>query len=608
MFSSHTSNNKTAIFISNSPNDGFRDGDGDLMDKLTTELNNVSLSITATRLVTEKPSIEMNRPAEHLVVIDELPEMKDAALSHLHPSQQRLVQHILASPAANKILYIGSRIDNFRKDEKKNLSMSVGSGALLTEDVILALKKQDVKIVICCLEVEFHTRSLLTSFRLHEMLRHHLQHADVIHFLTQKDRQYLQQDLMALLMSGARLVHPSVPAKAIEDCLEEGGSVLKTKKRIGLMGEMQKLFETYFDKSKEKYAAYFANFDGKAIAKKLQKIPCVYASGVSTVASLSPDKVTEEKLMQRTKNILVFGLIRSHKGIEEGLALGQLLKQKNSDSIVYIVGKMLGFTSVIKKIFFGIFDHDALAVSDISFAERFSACNKSIDRNKSFQDLYNDLVAAGVTKKANVELALNVSEADLWQYAEHCRYALKLDVKGFAENASSMISTMIGLCLPTIAQRGIVTPAKVDDYEQALCLLDSGQRVYKGEVMPAKVAVDTILDIVNESDEKYLKRIKMILVLRAKRQFDIENTAYVLMESAFMSLSKSLVAKSPVVFNSMGRFASSYILSPSRTPYTMFANTTTRGTQSVELNRAPASSSVSSTPHNKQRCFIVSKL
>jgi hypothetical protein len=606
MFSSNTSNNKIAIFISNSPNDGFRDGDGDLMDKLTTELNKGSSSITATRIVMDKPSIEMNRPAEQLVVLDELPEMKDTALSHLHTSQQRLIQHILASPAANKILYIGSRIDNFRKDEMKSLSMSVGSGALLTEDVILALKKHNVKIVICCLEVEFHTRSLLTSFRLHEMLRHHLQHADAIHFLTQKDRQYLQQDLIAQLLSGVRLVHPSVPVEAIEDSLEEG-SVINTKKRNQLMGETQKLFETYFDKSKEKYAAYFANFDGKAIAKKLQKIPCIYASGISTVKGL-PDDITEDNLTQRAKNILVFGLIRSHKGIEEGLALGKLLKQKNSDSIVYIVGKMLGFTSIIKKIFDGIFDADSLAASDVSFAERFSACNKSADRNHSFQELYNDLVAAGVTKKANIELALNVAEGDLLQYAERCRYALKLDVKGFAENASSMISTMIGLCLPTIAQRGIVTPTRVDDYAQALCLLESGFQLDKGEVMPAKVAVDTILDIINESDEKYLKRIKTIFVLREKRQFDIENTAYVLIKNAFLPLSKSMAMKPAGVFNSLARSASSYVLSLSRAPYTMFAHTTTRGTQYVELNPVPAGSSVSSVSQNKPHCFIVSKL
>jgi hypothetical protein len=579
------------------------------MDKLTTELNNASLSITATRIVTEKPPFDMSRPAGQLVVLDDLSEIKDAALSHLHQSQQRLVQHILVNPAANKILYIGSRIDNFRKDAKKSLSISVGSGALLTEDVILALKKHQVKIVICCLEVEFHTRSLLTSFRLYEMLRNHLQHADAIHFLTQKDRQYLQQDLIAQLISGARLVHPSVPFEAIEAHLEEG-RVSNNKKRIQLMGEMQKLFETYFDKSKQKYAAYFANFDGHAIAKKLQKIPCVYASGISTVTGLRDKDTTEEKLMQRAKNILVFGLIRSHKGIEAGLALGKLLKQKNSDSIVYIVGKILGFTSITRKIFNEIFDPKSLAASGISFAERFSACNRSADRNKNFQDLYNDLVAAGVAKQANIELVLNVPEADLLQYAERCRYALKLDVKGFAENASSMISTMMGLCLPTIAQRGIVTPATVDAYRHALCLLDGGLLLDQGEVMPTRVAAETILAVVSESDEKYLERIQAINALRGKRQFDIKNTAYILMRDVFLPLGMRMTGQSGMALTSMVQCVSNHVLSPSRTLHAMFANTTTRGTFYVAGTSAPSARNelLSSRPQKKSRCFIASKL
>jgi hypothetical protein len=141
---------KTTIFVNNSPKDGFREGDGDLMDKLTTELNTVSLSVAAVRIVCETQPADIERPEGQLVVIDDMPESKDEALAHLHPSQQKFVQHIIADPAENKILYLGSRIDSFRKDNNKSLSISVGSGAFVSEDMLVILKKHQVKMVVCC--------------------------------------------------------------------------------------------------------------------------------------------------------------------------------------------------------------------------------------------------------------------------------------------------------------------------------------------------------------------------------------------------------------------------------------------------------------------------
>jgi hypothetical protein len=573
----------TRIFINNSPKDGFREGDGDLMDKLTTELNKVDASMQATRIVGETPPAGIERPEGQLVVIDDLPEKKDEALSYLHSSQQKFVQYILADPAENKILYLGSRIDNFRKNNKNKLSISVGSGAFVTEDVLLVLKNQGVKVVVCCLEVEFYTRSLLASFRLHEMLRNHLQHADVIHCLTARDMAYLQTDLITQLVNAKRLVHGSFPLQLVEDNLQEDGS--SPKKLIGVIGEMQRFFDVYFHKSKKKYAEYFANFDGKATAEKLQKIPCVYASGIATVTGLSDEETTEEKLMQRGKNILVFGLIRSHKGIEEGLALGKVFHEQKIDSTVYIVGKMLGVSSIMRKFFKAVFLPEALAESGINFADRFSVCNQSADRNKSFQALYDDLIKRGVPKQANIELALDVSDEKVLEYSRSCRYALKLDVKGFAENASSMISTMIGMCLPTIAQRGIVTPAFVSDYAKALCLLDSGLVLHNSEVLPAKVAINAILDIVQESDEDYRERIQAIQVLRGKKQFTIENTAAILREKVFAPLSKpskATVASSALLSTSTPSFAStSYALTPARTLYAMFVSQTRHGMQQM---------------------------
>jgi hypothetical protein len=577
---------KTTIFVNNSPKDGFREGDGDLMDKLTTELNTVSLSVAAVRIVCETQPADIERPEGQLVVIDDMPESKDEALAHLHPSQQKFVQHIIADPAENKILYLGSRIDSFRKDNNKSLSISVGSGAFVSEDMLVILKKHQVKMVVCCLEIEFHSRSLLTSFRLYEMLRNHLQYADVIHCLTARDMKYLQTDLMQQLLAGDRLVHYAFPVKIVEDHLQDGVMRCPTK-LVSIMGEMLNFFEKYFDKNKEKYLNYFANFDGKAIAKKLQSTPCVYASGISTVTELSEEESSEEKLMQRERNVLVFGLVRSHKGIEEGLALG-------------------------RRIFAAIFEPNALAACDIPFAARFSECNRSEDRNKSFQTLYDDLITAGVTKQANIELALNVSEENLLWYIQRCRYALKLDVKGFAENASSMISTMIGMCLPTIAQRGLVTPGFVADYEPALCLLAGGLRLHNSEVVPASVFINDILSVMQESDEKYQERLQAIKVLRGKKQFSIENTTQILMRNAFSPL---LAEQAASAQTAMPLRSFHYQMTPVRTPYAMFTNTIRAMVQSVNPQprgstfvQEAESKSASTTSRNNKAVHIRSKL
>jgi hypothetical protein len=522
---------ETMIFICNSPKDGFREGDGDLMDMLASQLNKVTSDVGAIRIIGESPPEEIQR-TNQLVVIDDLPEPNMESLEHLHPVQQKLIQYVVSHPAKNKIFYVGSRIDNFRKEEE-SFSISVGSGALLIEGVLLALKERNVKIVICCLEIVFYTRSLYASFKLYETLRHHLQHADAIHYLTARDKQYVEEELGKQLAAGARLVYPEYPTELIETILYKG-KPSAFKKRAFLIEGMSQIFKSYFKNNEDQYKHYFSYFTEEQFLKKMQQIPGVYASGICCITGLSGDEIAPKKLVARKKNVLVFGLIRNHKGIEEGLALGKLFKEKKSESIVYIVGKILNICTSLKRIFREVFDEKSLKDQDISLTKRFSDCSSSEDYNKSFQQLYDDLIEARVAKKAQVVLLFNASETDLVTYSQKCRYVLKLDVKGFAENASSMISTMIGLYLPIIAQRGLVTPTFVQRYAPALHLLKGELRLNGREIVPEKADMNEVLSIIEESDEQYLKRLKAIHRIRATKQFDIETTTAILLRKVFL--------------------------------------------------------------------------
>src|SRR3989338_7961987 len=106
---------KTAFFVCNSPKDGFREGDGDLMDKITRALNQPELNRVAVRIVGETPPADISRSEQELVVLDHLPEPERQDPTVLHPDQLKLVDFIQTYSAQHKILYIGSRIDNFRQ-------------------------------------------------------------------------------------------------------------------------------------------------------------------------------------------------------------------------------------------------------------------------------------------------------------------------------------------------------------------------------------------------------------------------------------------------------------------------------------------------------------
>ncbi len=144
--------------------------------------------------------------------------------------------------------------------------------------------------------------------------------------------------------------------------------------------------------------------------------------------------------------------------------------------------------------------------------------------------LYDELVTAQITKKAQVELAFNISEDELVRFSQCCRYALKLDLKGFAENASSMIAAMTGLFLPVVAQKGLVSPSCSEDYYPALQLINSRLILGSSDVVPEKINVEILLSIFMEPEREYLARIQAIEKLRAQKQFDLQEMTEVLIQ------------------------------------------------------------------------------
>ena len=334
------------------------------------------------------------------------------------------------------------------------------------------------------------------------------------------------------MRQGKRLVHSDYPVQDVEKVLFK--KRIKSRQSQDL-DEVRTFVKTYFSANAQVYHEYFKWFHRVELIDHLWSIPGFYAPGICTINRLTAEQLCVEDPINRPGNVLVFGLIRSHKGIEEGLALGKLLQERQRNSQVYIVGKIINLTCILKRIFLETFDEFSLQELGINIKDRLSVCHRAKDLNLAFQALFDDLVQKGVRKKANVILKLNVAEEDLLQYSRLCRYALKLDVKGFAENASSMISTLLGLGLPVIAQGGLVTPSSVQTYAPALHLLSTGLVLHRDEIKPTAINLSEVLAIVEESDSAYQLRLDALHRILESGQFSLENTVALLLK-ATMSL------------------------------------------------------------------------
>ncbi len=139
---------QAVIFISNSILDGFREGDGDLMDKLFMALNQQGVKII--RII--ENSSELPEEKQHMLHEGNLITLREHFNETIQAIQEKLLTYLVDEKYAEKqkILYIGSRLDSV--DYTKDPIIQGGSGSLYTQPFLEQIKKQGVAVIVCCLE------------------------------------------------------------------------------------------------------------------------------------------------------------------------------------------------------------------------------------------------------------------------------------------------------------------------------------------------------------------------------------------------------------------------------------------------------------------------
>jgi hypothetical protein len=291
------------------------------------------------------------------------------------------------------------------------------------------------------------------------------------------------------------------------------------------------------------------------------------------------------RMVNRPANLLCFGLIRANKGIEKALEFLEK-SDSNFNSTVFIVGKVMNksaplFRKIITKIF-GISQGELkkialncvakmkpeikkadLEISDFSTIPTDYFKDDKIGFNQFCQNIY-DTISHEKDKHLNVELCTNVSEEQLKEIAMKCRYAIKMDHKGMANNASTIVSCL-GLFLPTFTSSGLVTGNDFRDpqlhrtqHQKSITnpfrlysatvfmpkkeyhreIVGAGQR-QKIEVWPNNFTADDLLNILLEdlkSPDLYRQRIQTIATLHQNQIFNVASVARVIVDKIFNPL------------------------------------------------------------------------
>lgn len=193
-------------------------------------------------------------------------------------------------------------------------------------------------------------------------------------------------------------------------------------------------------------------------------------------------------------------------------------------------------------------------LKDLDYAKLPQIFNDKKLLNTFCQSLYQTLKST-VKPKLNIEFQFNVTEKDLKQIAMDCRYAIKLDHKGMANNAST-IASCLGMYLPTFTTTGLVTgdsfrdpikhsSKKVDNeekfdkkYDLTVIMPRKEYKVDNGEVKPLSDNVQNIADvIVKEIPKDYENRLIQLRQLYKDKVFDSSNVTHLLVEKIFLPLS-----------------------------------------------------------------------
>lgn len=542
----------TVILVSNSSLDGFKEGDGDLMQKLVESFH--QNKYLAKRVIENDKSVPQDTNRDLLEIL----ASKDESLSNKQQLRERFLLIIskYLSQGHKIILYIGSRLDSV--DDSKVPPVLSGSGSFFEKDLLVILKKLNVKIVICCLEYKFFKRSHWHMSIALEMHRQQLFLADRIHFLTVKDQEDFLETLSAL--GSSSILEPSrvlpLPSLAQQDSYDLSEEI----KTVSL----------------------------EDIGRKTHFIPGIYTLSpledktIFTQGESSDQKIIDF-LAERPNNIFWFGLIRSRKGIEESIELAKIFAKESMDNKVLICGTVM-FDSIfylchILTSVYGVSKNNVKKemkavlsqslelttlppksnVSNIDLSKyeeifggnkvQFNTfCRKVFHAIKNKYDLHDD---------KRIEFHFNLPESEVQQLTLKCRWAIKLDHKGMASNASSIVSCL-GCYLPTFTTIGLVT----DDYfipeksffsgplrwwptpgqysktvimpEEKYQLVDEKGRK---EIQPGEIKLELIINIMQqESKDVYKDRLNQLRTLKKSGFYSVSTVADKIIENVFKPL------------------------------------------------------------------------
>lgn len=589
------------VFISNAEKDGFQEGDGDLMDKLTSSLNNQGFK--AIRVVKDSSNIPNNKKPlicakdsfdKQIIVLAEprqktlaekkqTPEQKKSFIEseksdkakYMEMLENRFFEIVMKAPCPHprKIVYIGSRINTFTQSSGEVTFTE--SGSIFTNRLIQKLKENGVKVVICCLEFKFFRRSLSELKRAYYMLKHQLLLADKIHFLTQPDKEDFEQ-VLDDLKANPQL--QCVPIPNVADLI------------IAPI-------------TPEDEAAWTRMTFDPPIAEGLldeQRNKGVFISGIYTVDPFTIEEIKTfaikltipqphenhlDILHNRRCNVLQFGIIRGEKGIDEAFELASEFKTLDRDNKVIIVGKLMVNMDIIKAIFLKFFPdinsrafrkmlNDYFASQNIKAKNGKTPTRRDLESNAYieemifshneeyfnhvFQEFFNTLKNSYPDKFSPIELHFNMPELKLKELAMQCRYAIKFDHKGMANNAST-IASCLGVYLPVFTSCGLVTnkefinfemsnaetpsitPSAEAVYGKSVIMENLGLTIVKKEVRPQNPPMNEVAAFIL-SDTHYMDRLLVLDKLRNDRVFDCEKVA----ENLILTIFKPLCDTAPI--------------------------------------------------------------
>lgn len=527
------------ILMSNSELDGFREGDADLIDKVLFNLH--QSGITACRVVASVTGAPVERLKE--VETGQLISLSANPLESYDNLQKQLLQIIDSKFKGKQIIfYIGSRGDTV--DPK--FQRIVGSGSLFDIKLIHQLKARNIKIVVCCLEFKFFKRSAGQLSICYQMLRQQLFFADAIQFLTQHDLSNFIKTMDELRSSPVL----------------KGHRLLKIQSEFNLSADI----------------AAIGGHEGLESLKKRGR----FISGIFTVPPLTETDILSSELVgadkdpakilnRRPLNVLCFGMIRPHKGFEEGIELAKLFESNKTQAKVYIVGGIIESASsctLMRKLMARAFDitngqvtiliknkliesKDMLDIpadkkAQINEGLKFDNLFKVFIGNKQNLNRFFQLVCVELANKYKEQkgheppiiFMLNVTDEELKKIALKCKYAIKLDHKGMANNASTIVSCL-GLYLPTFTAAGLLTGNEFRDpgkhrirparqsvtglFGEFGLVVFMPPKVYNivadEEVQPSNFQVQQIYETIM-NDTNYEQRMRQIILLHQSRQFD----------------------------------------------------------------------------------------